>query len=205
MQSPIHPGIKIVLWIALAVSLQRMETIPLLIASGLVLTLLAGTGFHLFIRLVRRVRWLLLSLALIYGFATPGTALMESWGLLSPTIQGLELGGAQLWRLLVLLGALALLLATTDRNQLLGGLYTLMRIFRPLRLNPERVALRIWLTLDYAERLSRFERGSGWRRFQEALAAAVPAESVTLPTTSITARDLVAAAVGIAVLGWLAA
>lgn len=72
-------------------------------------------------------------------------------GSLSPTMEGLRAGALQIWRLLALLAALALLLRTTGMDALLSGLYTLMKPLKPIGVNAERVAVRLWLTLRYAE------------------------------------------------------
>lgn len=66
-------------------------------------------------------------------------------------MEGLRAGALQIWRLLALLAALALLLRTTSMDALLSGLYTLMKPLKPIGVNAERVAVRLWLTLRYAE------------------------------------------------------
>ncbi|PKO52387.1 MAG: hypothetical protein CVU26_06740, partial [Betaproteobacteria bacterium HGW-Betaproteobacteria-2] len=60
-------------------------------------------------------------------------------------------GIEQMLRLAAILAGLALLLATTGREQLIAGLYFLARPFRLLGLNPESFAVRLWLTLYYVE------------------------------------------------------
>lgn len=105
--------------------------------------------------MLRRARWLLLSLLLIYSYATPGDPALPALGSLSPSLQGLHGGAMQAWRLALLLATLALLLHACSRENLLSGIYILLRPFRPLGLDPERVAVRLWLTLYYAEQQPR--------------------------------------------------
>ena len=92
-----------------------------------------------------------MSLLAIYAFATPGIYVFPQAGSFSPTMEGLRAGALQIWRLIVLLAALALLLRTTEMESLLSGLYALMKPLKPIGVNAERVAVRLWLTLRYAE------------------------------------------------------
>lgn len=119
--------------------------------SAALLILLAWFRPSKFLNIVQRTRWILISLLVIYAFATPGMYLFPQAGSLSPTMEGLRAGALQIWRLLALLAALALLLRTTGMDALLSGLYTLMKPLKPIGVNAERVAVRLWLTLRYAE------------------------------------------------------
>jgi energy-coupling factor transport system permease protein len=104
-----------------------------------------------FISLLRRTRWVAFSLLLIYAWATPGRAVLGGMGVLSPTWEGLLDGAMQLARLLCALAGLAVLLSSLTRGQLVGGLYTLTAPLRLLGLSRERFAVRLALTLEYAE------------------------------------------------------
>ena len=101
-------------------------------------------------QLVRRTRWIMLSLLLIYAYSTPGQALPESLGAFGPTREGLADGVLQLVRLLAALAGLAILLRL-HRQQLISGLYTLFAPLQWLELSRERFAVRLALTLHYAE------------------------------------------------------
>lgn len=98
----------------------------------------------------------------IYAFATPGMYVFPQAGSFSPTMEGLRAGALQIWRLIVLLAALALLLRTTDMQSLLSGLYVLMKPLKPIGVNAERVAVRLWLTLRYAEMSRRSVEEKTW-------------------------------------------
>lgn len=50
-----------------------------------------------------------------------------------------------------MLAGLALLLVTTSRESLIVGFYLLLSPLRVFKLNPERFAARLWLTLHYVE------------------------------------------------------
>lgn len=111
-----------------------------------------ATGFW---RLLRRVRWLLVFLLLIFAFNTPGEYVRQ-WPLdagqaFVPTYEGISAGLLQATKLCVMLAGLSLLLVTTDRENLIAGFYLLATPFRIVKLNPERFAARLWLTLHYVE------------------------------------------------------
>lgn len=146
-----HPAAKILLWLGFAIAIQGvgLESLALIsvVAAALLITARSFGALHM----VRRARWLLLSLLLIYSFATPGEALLPALGSVSPSVQGLQGGGLQAWRLVLLLLALGWLLRSCPRSSLLSGLYILMRPFRVVGFDADRVAVRLWLTLQYAE------------------------------------------------------
>jgi energy-coupling factor transport system permease protein len=146
-----HPAAQILVWSMLVATLQALEWSALLIAAGLVLLATLAVSGHKFFHLLRRTRWIMLSLLLIYAWSTPGQAAWPSLGAFSPTREGLLDGSLQLLRLLAALGALAVLLDRLHRQQLIAGLYTLFALLRLIGLSPERAAVRLALTLHYAE------------------------------------------------------
>lgn len=110
-------------------------------------------------RLLRRTRWLLLALLLAYALSLPGVPLLPAWGWASPSMEGLAAGGLRVARLLLLLGGLAVLLASTERTALIHGFYVLARPLDWLGFDRRAFAVRLGLTLDYAEAA----RGRTWR------------------------------------------
>ncbi|BAZ93950.1 hypothetical protein TspCOW1_10850 [Thiohalobacter sp. COW1] len=97
---------------------------------------------------LRRLRWLLLALVFVYGWLTPGEALIPVLGTLSPSWQGLAAGGVRAVILLGMVLAVYLLLTTTPREQLLTGLAWLTRPLQRLGLDARRLNVRIVLTLQ---------------------------------------------------------
>lgn len=200
----LHPATKIALWLFLAVSMPWQHAMSLLLVNVSLLIMFVLRRPVGLLKLLRRSRWLLLSLVLIYALATPGEALLPGVPYLTLTREGLSAGLMQVWRLATLLVGLAWLLAVSSRDDLLGGLYVLLRPFKMFGLDAERVAVRVWLTLHYAEQteVGRFE---DWReRFRDALApAATSTSKVTLEVAAFGWRDaLVLLAAGLA-LAWL--
>ena len=146
-----HPAAQILTWCLLVAAMQVLASGILLIAAGLVLLCAFAVSRHKFMQLVRRTRWIMLSLLLIYAYSTPGQPLSDALGMFSPSREGLADGVLQLTRLLAALAGLAILLDRLHRQQLIAGLYTLFAPLQWLGLSRERFAVRLALTLHYAE------------------------------------------------------
>jgi len=131
--------------------MQVLTLRVLLVAAGLILLFALLVSSHKLMQLVRRTRWIMLSLLLIYAYTTPGQPLLDALGVLSPSREGLGDGALQLTRLLAALAGLAILLDRLHRHQLIAGLYTLFAPLQLIGVSRERVAVRLALTLHYAE------------------------------------------------------
>lgn len=152
----LHPATRILLWISLAAYAFVSGPRPLAVLSLVLAILLLLQGNNLFFRLLRRIRWILLSLLAIYAFETPGEYFFPGMG--GPTFEGLVSGGIQAWRIVLTIALLAFLQGSTSREEMLSGIYTLLL---PLRhwFDVERIAVRLLLTLHYAEE----KRQGDWR------------------------------------------
>ena len=131
--------------------MQFLSLKILLVTTGLGLLFAAWLSLGKLMQLVRRTRWIMLSLLIIYAYSTPGQPLLEALGAWSPSREGLNDGVQQLTRLLAALAALAILLGGLHRTQLIAGLYTLFAPLQWIGVSRERVAVRLALTLQYAE------------------------------------------------------
>lgn len=203
---PINPATRISIWLGFAVAVQAIGPTTLLLVTVLSVVGLIAMRVTGALSMLRRVRWLLLSLLLIYSFATPGDPAFPALGFLSPSLQGLHGGTLQAWRLALLLSTLALLLHACPRENLLSGIYILLRPLRPLGLDPERVAVRLWLTLHYAEQQPRKSIHSWWHDLRAATEPAPDiASHINLELSPFTWRDtiaLMAAALTLGVALW---
>jgi hypothetical protein len=97
--------------------------------------------------MVRRLRWLLLAIVIIYGWWTPGDFLIADFAPYSPTLQGLKLGFLRIAALVCIVSAVHLLIQVTERGQLLAALLLITGPF----LQPQakqRFAIRLLLTLE---------------------------------------------------------
>ena len=146
-----HPAAQIVTWCLLVAILQFLTLTILLAAAGFILLVALLLSAHKLRQLLRRTRWIMLSLLLVYAYSTPGQPLLEGFGMFSPSREGLGDGVLQLTRLLSALAALAILLDRLHRQKLIAGLYTLLAPLQLIGMSRERVAVRLALTLHYAE------------------------------------------------------
>lgn len=185
-----HPAVLIFLWLCFTLSLQTLQATILLFAGlpllGAAFLVCAGN----LLTLLRRTRWIMVSLLLIYAYATPGEAVWISLAQFSPTIEGLSDGLLQLCRLLFVLAALSLLLNLLSQQQLISGLYTLGYPLQLIGLSRERLAVRLALTLHYAESALQ-NTSSSWRANMEHMLTPPPItqQMVELHTKPFTWRD----------------
>lgn len=196
-----HPAVLIFLWVCITIAMQSLQTDALLFAGlPLLIVAYAISAAHL-LMLLRRTRWIILSLLLIYAYATPGEAVWVSLAQFSPTHEGLMDGVLQLCRLLFVLAGLSILLGLLPQQQLVGGLYTLGYPLRYVGLSRERVAVRLALTLHYAES-AMLDTSVNWRGSIEQLnaPAGVKQDSIELHSTPFTPRDVLLFAMGCASL-----
>ena len=163
-----HPSSEILAWCLVVVMLQAIATDKLLLVSSLTLIGALVVSGKKFILLLRRTRWIMLSLLIIFAFSTPGVELTSLMGNYGPTQEGLIDGMLQLTRLMAALAALAILLERLHREKLIAGLYTLFLPLRWLGVSRERLAVRLALTLYYAE-LKMLEGVKDWQSMLEGL------------------------------------
>ncbi len=150
----IHPVIRVVSFFVLAGFLSIGDLNPLLMAAAMLVIFhsLSG-GIHLVpaMLMLRRMRWLFLSLVVIYFWFTPGEPLLLSSPALSPwlpTLEGIEEGTIRILSLIALVLAVNLLLQTTSREQLLSAIHWLARPLWLLGVSHDRLAVRMALVLD---------------------------------------------------------
>lgn len=146
-----HPAVQIMSLLGLAVLAQAMHGFALLALGCCVLALAIGISALRLLHLLRRTRWIFISLLLIFAYATPGSPCLAQLGVFSPGCAGVLDGGIQLIRLLTVLAGLSMLLTLLSPVQLTGGLFILLHPVRYLGFSRERLAVRLALTLHYAE------------------------------------------------------
>lgn len=160
-----HPSVRIIALLIYAILTYQLAGVGLEFTFlGVLLCLLcfdlfkrnpamdfAFTGFSEFLKLLKRVRYILLFLFIVYAFNTPGEYWPGWYFSIAPTYEGIATGFEQALRISMVLAGLALLLVTTSRELMIAGLYCLAQPFKYLRLDPERFAVRLWLTLYYVE------------------------------------------------------
>jgi len=133
--------------------LCSMVKASLLLVLALLLTAIVLSKHRNYLMLLR-MRWLFLSILLVYAFSTPGELVPLFPLSFAPTYDGLLQGAAQLARLLIALAMLNLLLHDSTKQDLIAGLYLCLLPFQYLGLNVSRFAARLMLTLHYVETIA---------------------------------------------------
>lgn len=147
----LHPAIKILALLVMAALIQRLTLTELTVLGSLLFGTLIYFRVQAFVSMFWRMRWLFISMAMIYAYATPGEYL-PNWPMdVAPTYEGLRGAAYQIVRISSVLAGIAILMATTTREVLMAGIYVLIRPLRYLGLSPERFTARLYLTLRYLD------------------------------------------------------
>lgn len=162
-----HPVIRVISLIVLGGAMTFSQGSTVLFAASLVLALYAATSTtHLApaCKMLRRMRWLFISIAGFYFWFTPGEPLWSSASHWLPSVEGLQQGGARIGALVTLVLAVNLLLQTTSRDAMVGAVLWLTRPLRRIGFAHERFAVRLTLVFEAV------------REVQSLYAAAIPAK-----------------------------
>lgn len=204
VQPLLHPATSLLLWV-LALILAMNLSFPALAVAALGTSILAlFIAPQQFSRLLKRSRWLLLSIVLLFSLMTPGLALFALPGLLAPTIEGLRLAFDQVSRLIVAIALLGLLLARVPQKDLIAGMRQLLMILRLPRLNADLAALRLALTLQKMEQGETAPDQQQWLTHASRNAIVDgSASSISLPVYPVGRIDKII--IGIALIGTVVA
>lgn len=153
-----HPASLLIVWgsLVLAVQLMRGQGVLWL---GLVIGLVAVFCAHQRVRrLLRRVRYLLLVLLVLFAWFTPGELLFSGFPG-SPSLEGLVLAAVHGGRLILVVVLAAILLEGLDASALAAGIDLLCRPLGWTGVSPERLIVRFLLVFQYVEN----PPAGGWR------------------------------------------
>ena len=154
---PPHPASLILLGLTVLLAASSRDGMTLFLGGlGLVLVAQLVAAFHLRL-LLRRSRWLLLTMLVMFGWLTPGTPLLLIPG---ATQEGLLLAVDNLARLLIALSTVALILQSLSASELVAGIRSLLAPLALLNISRDRIAVRLALTLNEVE-ASRNARSDG--------------------------------------------
>jgi len=180
----VHPATLLLAWVGLAFFLQPLSVLGLAWAAVALIPfslLLARKRTFL---LLRRARWLFVSIVILFALATPGQRLPNAAGDMGVTMDGVMLAAEHVLRLSLLLATLALLHQRLGTNGMMCGLYWLLGPLANWRTLRERIVVRLMLVLDYVET----EPAGNWRQW------------LTAETSGPDRLDLAVAPIG--VLDW---
>jgi hypothetical protein len=175
-----HPASLLLAWLVFALGLQWLKVAWLTAIAALCLLCAVLLARERSYGLLRRSRWLMLSLGGLYLFATPGEYLPGLAGALGLTYEGVRLGAEQIGRLLAMLASLALLHHWLGTAGLLAALHGLLKPF-PWR---ERTVVRLMLALEALER----QQGLSWQEWLSPAEEALPSR-LTLTAPSFRPAD----------------
>ncbi len=139
----------LLLMFAFTLNLWTLNTLLLFFLVSLVLHIYLKNK-HYFL-LMKRLKWFYIVMFVIFVFNTPGQHVPNwpSWA--QPTYEGLVAGLKQFVRIATILAVLSLVLISNNKQQLISGLYFLIKPFAYFGLDVKRFSARLWLTLHYVE------------------------------------------------------
>lgn len=150
MAPPIRILSLLVLIAALASGHAAVMTAAFTVLCGTWVLLLAQPApfdWHGLLRMLRRVRWLLLAMLILYGGFTGGEPLWPALGPV-PTLPGLLQGAQRIAALVAIVTAVHLLLSSTARPDLLAGLLWFGAPLRRFGIDDRPFATRLVLALE---------------------------------------------------------
>lgn len=143
-----HPASLLLLGFAVLLAASSRNGVGLFLAClGLGSVALLAAKSRLF-PLLRRSRWLLLTMLLMFGWLTPGT---PQPGIPGATQEGLLLAADNLERLLIALATVALILKVLSPPELVAGIRSLLAPLALMGISRDRIAVRLALTLQEVE------------------------------------------------------
>ncbi|WP_455203617.1 hypothetical protein [Kaarinaea lacus] len=149
-----HPSIRIVTFLSFGIFVAFGGFLELLFGFLLVLCFYIVAHAHLLKanwHMLKRMRWLFLSMVIIYLWFTPGEALLSQWPQISPTLEGIKLALLRVGSLVLIVLAVNVLIKAVPHEKTMAGLLWLLTPMRWLGLSQERLALRLTLTFTLIE------------------------------------------------------
>lgn len=149
-----HAVIKIICFLIFAAAMAVGDPAVLLLGALLVAPLYLfrlSTGGRAPLApalvMLKRLRWLFLSIFVIYLFFTPGVLLWPEL-LGGPTREGVVLGLSRIAVLVLIVAAVNVLLTSTGQDEFLAAIHWCLQPLSWLGVSHERLAVRISLTLE---------------------------------------------------------
>ena len=152
-----HPVIRVLVFIIFSLHASRLDLSEFFVAV-LILLLLAlicqGLNGPIAWSFLKRLRWLFLSILILYAWFTPGQALFDlPQTRFMPTYEGLQAGLLQVSSLILIVLALVILVSGLARERLLAAIYWLSRPVGLLGISREHLVVRLVLAMAYVPRL----------------------------------------------------
>jgi hypothetical protein len=146
-----HSGLQVFLWLVVVAGLQFLGPGLLTAAVVLCAVLAILQAPARSARLVKRVRFIVIAIVVLFAGFTPGEAVLVDWPSISPSKEGVLLAYEHAARVVAVVLLVALLLERLPPQRLVSALHALMRPFRVLGVPADRVAVRTLLVLRFVE------------------------------------------------------
>ncbi len=151
-----HPVIKIVCFLLFALFLTQAR-VDVIVSALMIFVFLYLYGIRFDLRsawkMLRRMRWLFISIAVTYLWFTPGVPLVPLLQEYSPTTEGVGEAALRIATLALIVVLVNLLLHTTSREELIGAIRWLVGPLSLFGLERDRLALRMVLVLDSVDEI----------------------------------------------------
>jgi energy-coupling factor transporter transmembrane protein EcfT len=149
-----HPLVKILYFILILSLMSFLSSQWLHLLLVVVCVSAISLQLRNFLRMIMRMRWLFISILIIYGIGTPGELIPYIPLSFAPTFDGLQLGFLHIEKITIALAALNILFITESKQDLILGIYMLLSPLKYFGLNIKKFAIRLFLTLEYVEEFS---------------------------------------------------
>lgn len=197
----IHPALALVVWAMIVAVGQTLGPKSLALFVALCVGIALAVAGSRTTRLLRRSRFLLLALVVLFAGFTPGERVFPDLHWLPLTEEGLGLAALHGGRLVAVISLVAVLLERMPTPDLIHGIEVLAAPLRLVGIDPRRLSVRLSLVLGMVA-------GPAPQHWREWLADHDPAQPV--PRVAVAAQPFRSRDAGVAVLivvlavGWLA-
>jgi energy-coupling factor transport system permease protein len=148
-----HPASLIFLWFSFLLAFSVRSDLVLMLGCFVVMVWAYLSAPLQLQHLLRRSRWLVLTVVMIFLWMTPGVPLSF---IPYATQEGLHLAVMQSTRVLLTIASLALVLQYLSCTDLVAGIYFFLSPLRWIGVPAKKIAVRLMLTLEEVERASMF-------------------------------------------------
>lgn len=146
-----HSGLLLFLWFVAVAGLQFLNVVVLTVVLGLCAAVAFRFAPQRSRRLLKRIRFILLAIVILFAGFTPGEAVLVDWPTISPSREGILLAYEHAARVAVVVLFVALLMEYLPPTRLVGALHALMRPLGVVGFPVDRVAVRTLLVLRFVE------------------------------------------------------
>ena len=151
-----HPVIRIISFLILASFVAFGGLHELALGFVIVLSVVLFKrlqSIELTVRILKRMRWLFLSILIVYLWFTPGEPIIPISSEYIPTMEGLKTGLLRVLSLVLIIFAVNYFISSIARNRLVEAIVWLLRPFNWIGFDSRQLALRIALTLELIPRV----------------------------------------------------